>query len=740
MKSRSIIFIALASIVFMAVPSKSHAVSPNSDILHSTAVTTISMEAFRAGILDRQGTLDLAATCLAAGQNQNETEIANKIVVLYPSDDEILKIAILLFENTSQSEKALPLYEQLRKRHPDDTKLTADAARAYSWAGRLTESLNLYDLVINSGNGNDPILSQYADVLYENKEYVKAVVQYRELWKKGSLQKKQAINFVHALMAAGEHAESNKLLNSLAKLYPGDTEVLKATADVSFAMKDYGRAAKIYSDLNVKRPDDLRFYTWLSDVAMVSNDYPEAIKINKQILGLSPENHQAMLTIARASSWSGDYSTALFYYDKLIASSNPDPVYYREKARVLGWMGNQSGSVSLYDGALRAYPQNKALKAEAEAKKNYYSNTYRPAVRAYKEWLVAEPKQPEALFDLGQFYLQNGRWKEAIETYDELLTEIPDHRLAALARQKAIVASSMMTINSCAEYFSAQSGGRETDVSFSGFYTSLSYPFQDRLTGFVNLNSKSYRFKHDPQTPLSKGITLGFEYHNLPDILFRGAYGFHQNPSYLRDSRTGFLETESQPLDNLHLGLSFHKQDVISNYTTLQNNLQTNHWQGRIVYDGYRRWHAGIDYAIDHYTDNKRKSSLTTGMDITANLLYDPQRLSITYRLQDYGFGADSEAGYSFWTPSSFTTHTAGIEWQHDLNKERFQGANAAYYTAAFRFSLEPKGNVSHQIHAGLHRDWSNRFATTVEAQYTWDTKSSIYEDKLLKAEFKWFF
>ena len=755
MKSSRVVFIALASIAIMAVPSRGHAVLPNSGVVvHSTSSATISMEAFRAGTLDRQGTLNLASICLASGRTQDESEIANKIVLLYPGDEDIIRMSILLFVNASQAEKALPFYEQLRKRYPDDTKLTLDAARAYSWAGRLTESLDLFEVVINSGNGNDLVMSQYADVLYENKQYQKAVVKYRELWKKGSLQKKQAINFVNALMAAGGQAESAKLLDSLAKLYPGDTEVLQATADVSFAMKEYGRAAKLYRELivNKNKPADLAVNTWIADVAMAISDYPEVIKINKEILELSPENQKAMLTIARASSWQGDYSLALAYYDKLIASSNPDPLYSREKARVLGWMGDQRSSLSLYDTALGAYPQDKALKAEAEAKKNYYSNTYRPAVKAYKAWLVAEPKQPEALFDLGQFYLQNGRWKEAIGTYDELLTEVPDHRQASLARQKAKVTSSMININSGAEYFSAHSSrgqedSRKTDVSFTGFYTSISYPFQDRLTGFMNLNSKFYRFENDlqtktiigPKTPQSKGITLGLEYRNLPDILVRGAYGYRQNSGDLKDSGTGFLETESEPLDNLHLGLSYHKEDVVSNYTTLQNHLQTNHWQGRLVYDGYRRWHAGIDYAVDHYSDSN--SSVTTGMDITANLLYDPQRLSVTYRLQDYGFGADADRiPHDYWTPSSFTTHTVGIEWQHYLNKERFQGANAAYYTAAFRLSLEPKGNVSHQIHAGLHRDWSNRFSTAVEAQYTWDTTPSIYEDKLLKAEVKWFF
>ena len=740
MKSRiTFIFIALTSIIMMAVPAKSNPVSPISDIVVREAPSgEISMESFRSGTLDRLVSLNFANSCLFAGQYQNAEEIFNKLVVLYPDDEYILREAILAFEKMSRAEKALPLYDQLCKRHPSDTKLLLDAARAYSWTGRFKESLGLYDRIISSGNGNDVILSQYADVLYEYKQYSKAVVQYRELWKKGALQKKDAINFVHALMAIGEQAESAKLLNDLAKLYPGNIDVLQVTADVSFAMKQYGRAATLYRELIVKKPDDLSNYISLADVAMTTKDYPEAVKINKEILRLSPENQKAMLTIARASSWHGDYSTALIYYDKLIASSNPDPLYYREKARVFGWMGDQRNSLSLYDGALRAYPQNKALKAEAEAKKNYYSNTYRPAVKAYKSWLVAEPKQPEALFDLGQLYMQNSKWKDAIETYDVLLTEVPDHQQAALARQKAKVTSSMMSLNSSAEYFSAQSGGRETDISFSGFYTSLSYPFQDRLTGFVNLNSKSYSFKHDPQTPLSQGITLGMDYCDLPDILLRGAFGFRQNPSPLKDSRTGFLETESQPLDNLHLALSFHKEDVISNYKTFKEHLQTNHWQGRLVYDGYRRWHAGIDYGIDHYSDSR--SSLTAGLDVTANLLYDPHRLSITYRLQDYGFGADAYPKADYWTPSSFTTHTAGIEWQHFLNKERFQGANAAYYTAAFRLSLEPGGNVSHQIHAGLHRDWSNRFSTSMEGQYTWDTTTSIYQDKLLKAGFQWFF
>jgi len=208
MKSRiTFIFIALTSIIMMAVPAKSNPVSPISDIVVREAPSgEISMESFRSGTLDRLVSLNFANSCLFAGQHQNAEEIFNKLVVLYPDDEYILREAILAFEKMSRAEKALPLYDQLCKRHPNDTKLLLDAARAYSWTGRFKESLGLYDIIISSGNGNDVILSQYADVLYDYKQYSKAVVQYRELWKKGALQKKDAINFVHALMAIGEQA------------------------------------------------------------------------------------------------------------------------------------------------------------------------------------------------------------------------------------------------------------------------------------------------------------------------------------------------------------------------------------------------------------------------------------------------------------------------------------------------------------------------------------------------------
>ena len=699
------------------------------------SVAAIAMTLFRADALDRGEVRHLADLSLAAGRFRDAVEVLEQLLVWYPEDEAIWKKAVSAYEAVGYPQKTLPLYDRLLERHPDDILLTVSAAKAYAWAGRITRALQLYDSIIKSGRGDDVIKTEYAALLFRDKQYARAVLQYREVWSKGWLQKAHALDFTRTLIALGNHDEAAEVLNSLAKRYPGDMDVLQVTADVYFMLKEYDHAAALYGELIAGNPERPLFYTQLASVALAKGDYSLAIKISHDILRRFPENEEAMLTIARVSSWQRDYRTSLDYYDQLIASVHSDLRYYREKARVLGWMSDYGRALRLYDETLQVYPQNEGLRAEAAAKRAYYRNAYRHAVKSYREWLTAEPQHPEALFDLGQLYMQNSRWKEAAVTYDSLLAAVTDHHQAAAAREKTLILSSMMRLKSGAEYFSAKSAGRLTDVSYTGLYSSLYIPLQDKVSVFLNLERKSYHFDATPLSPLSQGLTVGIEYLNKPDIFLRAAYGLHHNSGEPEDSQTGFVEAQSSPIDNLHLGLSFRREDVIENYATFQSNLQRSRWQGRVSYDGDYRWNAGADYAFDRYSDGN--SQTTAGADITMHLLYDPHRLNLTYRVQNYGFSQHRDR---YWTPSSFLTHTAGLEWQYYLNKDRFIGAKDIYYTASYLLTLEPGHNLSHRIHAGVHHDWSNRFTTSLEYQHSWNTKASVYEDKKLNAELLWHF
>ncbi|NHQ60764.1 tetratricopeptide repeat protein [Chlorobium sp. BLA1] len=736
MKSKITSFLTLmVGLTVMEVPATGLRQSLSAEPLPLLRRNVPSMAAFRNGSLDRQKTRELADTLLKGGRFRDAEAVIQKLLVWFPKDEDIQRKAIWAYEGLEQPKKALPFYDRLLLRHPDDALLNISAAKTAEWSGNRQKALQLYSGVITAGRGNDTIKAEYADLLFLDRQFEPAVTRYRELWKAGKLPGKQAVSFANALMTMKEQAEAATVITTLAERYPGDIEVLQAEAELAFARKEYGRASALYRELISKKPELPLFYLRLAGVAMAEGNYTESIKVCRELLQIQPGNIDALLLIAQVSSWQRDYETSLATYDRLIAE-NPSPLYYREKARVLGWMTRYDNALAEYDKAIQAYPENRALKAEAAAKREYYRNAYRHSLSAYQLWLQAEPDNPEALFDLGQLSMQQGRWSDAASTYDELLAAVPDHQMAISAREKTRQYISMTQVQSGAEFFKAISGGRLTDVAFSGYYSTFSRQVQDKLSLFMKLDSRFYHFDETSLTPISRGLTFGIEYRNQPDMLLRAASGWRQNSDGLQDSQTGYAEAVSTPVDNLHLGLGFHREEVIQNSTTYRNHLQTSRWQGRVVYDGYHRWSAGADYALDLYSDGNRL--ITAGADLTARLLYDPERLNISYRIQEYAFNRHSK---TYWTPSSFVTHTAGIEWRHHFqNAELFQGGNDSYFSSAFRLSLEPGGNVSHQVQAGFHHDWSQRFSSSVEYQYTWDTSASIYQDRRLQGELLWSF
>ncbi|MEI8186240.1 MAG: tetratricopeptide repeat protein [Chlorobiaceae bacterium] len=652
--------------------------------------------------VDRESIRRAADTLLKAGEFRKAEVLLERLLVWLPADEDIERKAIWVYEALDEPGKALDVYEELLKLHPLDTHLLISAAKAYVWADKFPKGLELYSRVIKSGQADRVTVGEYADLLYLDREYGDAETQYRILWKSGELQKKQGLNFYHTLAYRGKNAEAAEVLEVLLKEYPGDIELLSPRAESAFALKFYDRSVSIY----------------------------------RELLRSVPNNEQALLTIARVSSWKRDYDTSLAYYDKLIAAVPSNPLYYREKARVLGWMTHYGEALSEYEKGVQMFAENRAFKAEADAKRAYYRNAYNHSLKAYNEWLALEPHHPEALFDMGQFAMQYGRWRDAAGIYDSLLAALPDHRMGLAARESIRQHSTMTILQSGVEYFRAESTDRQTDVSYTDFYATFSHPLQERLSMFVKLDSKFYTFKENSLTPRSRGLIAGVEYSNQPDILLRAAYGWRQNSGELKNSQNGYVEAASSPVENVHLGLGFHRYEVIQNYETFLNHLQTSRWQGRLVYDGYRRWNAGADYAFERYSDGN--GHVTAGADLTAHLLYDPERLNVSYRLQSYAF---SESRDYYWTPSSFVTHTAGMEWRHHFrNADLFQGGNDSYVSTAFRLSLEPGGNVSHQIQAGMHYDWSQRLSTALEYQYTWDTTATIYEDKRLNAVLQWVF
>lgn len=648
-----------------------------------------------------------------------------------------LRKAISMSEQAGHPEGTLMPFERLMALRPDDVRLKVAAARNYSWAGRYDRSLQLYAEAIRRGADDDGTRGDYAEVLFWAHRYEESAAQFRLASARSSLRKKQALSYGLTLMAIGRHPEALFVLDGLARKYPDDPDVLMAATDACVASGQFDRAEALCREMSLRNPGDPRPLNRLSDIAIARQRFPQALIMSREVLRRFPDNRYALLNVARVSSWQRDYRTSFDAYDHLIAgASRRDALTYsREKARVLIWKQDFGASMRLYNETLAAYPDNAALRAEVAAEKDYYRSAYRSAERSLKEWLQADTDNPEALFELGQIYMQHGRWRQAADTYDRLLAAVPDHRDAQAARKGIDVLSSMTRFTGGVDHFRSKSVDRLTDVEFTDVRSSLIHPLREGLSVTARQDTKSYRFESNPMKPTTVGVMAGIEYNRMPDMLLRAAYGRSWKPDDHGQAWNGFVEAESTPVDNLHLSTSYRREEVVENPQTYLDNLHKDSWQSRASFDGSRRWSASVDFTHDGYSDGNRR--FMAGGTLKVNLLYDPRCLSLVYRIQDYGFSRNSP---DYFSPSSFTTNTLGVEWKHDLNsKESFRGGRAAWYTAAWRVSAETDGNYSQQLHAGVYREWSNRLSTSLEWQRTWSSHREVYNDRWMSAQVNWF-
>lgn len=673
------------------------------------------------------------------GVSEGMASIASTVRgVFLPEDEYALRRQITAYEIAGNPERTLALYERLIALHPKEMQLALGAARNYSWAKRYDRAIELYAVVLGSSAATDAIRCEHAEVLFWNREYGAAAEQYRRVASRATLTKRHSINYGVTLMALGNNTESSMVLEALAARFPNDPDVVRAAAEACFASRRYDRAGAYFGSISRMLPDDPHPMTRRAEIAALELRFRDAIALSREVLQRYPDNQDALLTIARVSSWQRDYRTSLDAYDRLLAGASRDEAlkYGREKARVLSWKQDYGRSIRLYDELLAAYPDNLALRQEVAVEKSYYRTAYRSAEQALEGWLAIEKDNPEALFELGQIYFQQERWAEAMRAYDHLLSISPNHRNAKEAREKLAVLASMTRVSGGVTHFTSRSVDRRNDVHFSSIHTAINHPLSEDVSVFLNQERRQYRFESSSMKPVSLGVTGGIEYQGMPDIFVRAGLGHRWNSEGPGDSWNGFVHVESNPLDNLHLGGAYRHDDVIENPTTFEHHLQTNSWKSFAYFDGYRRWNAHADYTIDDYSDGNRR--VTAGAGVMVHLSYEPRRLSLTYRLQDFGFSRSSD---SYFSPSSFTTHTAGIEWQHHLNRrELFRGGDDTWYSAAYRISIEPDGNFSHQVHAGVHKDWNRRFSTSLEYQRSWNDHREIYHDDMLNAGVNWYF
>lgn len=470
----------------------------------------------------------------------------------------------------------------------------------------------------------------------------------------------------------------------------------------------------------------------LAEAYIADGDYESAIEEYREVLKNDPGNIEARAALADILSWNKKYNEALALYDEIL-KDNEAPEIRLQKARVLGWARE-------YDKSLKEYQRildnnySEAVEVEMRAKRAYWNNRVKRAIKYYKELIEKDPKNVEAMFDLSQVYSYQSMWREAIEEYKRILGVSPNHFRAKEGLQKIELISTRVSLKSGYEFFEADSTGRDWDLKKHSFFSRFDCPVNDNLKLEIDHKLTERSFFDFGDVVENEG-RIGVSYLESPDWRVSGFYDFIDYNKSIDIVHTFGGDLNFRVFDIGVSRFSFERERLENSSTVIRGNYYSDNYKERLDIDVNRRLKLGLDYLFSNYSDGDYRDE--PGIDFLYYVSLEPRSFSVQYR---YFYRVFDEKMPEYFSPHSFWTNKVSFNWRHFLNKEEiFFGADDLYYGLGYDVSVDSGNIVSHKFKAEFNRDISKRLNFNIEGSIT-NSSVNVYNDKSITAQMKYYF
>jgi len=170
----------------------------------------------------------------------------------------------------------------------------------------------------------------------------------------------------------------------------------------------------------------------------------ESVALYRRYIALEPGDAEGRLALARTLAWQGQYASAIATYDSLIATNQGSRGAVIGRAQTLAWAGRLSEAIAIYKSWIRDHPTDRNASIdyaralawngqydEAEAMYAELARTGNAAAKkglarvigwrgeldrseqTWRQVLVTDPQDPEALTGLAQVLSWQGRQTDA---------------------------------------------------------------------------------------------------------------------------------------------------------------------------------------------------------------------------------------------------------------------------------------------------------------------------------------
>jgi tetratricopeptide (TPR) repeat protein len=661
------------------------------------------------------------------GESEEAAEVLEKLLIL--DDEDVKKLLAEVYIASDKHEKAIASYKEIIEKEPSNLKARESLAALLSWAGRYDESILQYKYILKANPKDLNTMQSLAQVYTWQGKFKEAEAMYKDTLKTYP-------DNIEIYLSLGEVlAWQNKYDEALVYFERAIDDTKQVTLLYGTTLLYSGRydeAKIVFNEILEKHPDDIKAKASLADCYAYTKMYEEAIALYSEALAVK-DSIEVKERLADTLSWDKQYDAAIKLYDEIL-DEKYDSRIQRQKARVLGW-------ARMYDEADREYQKilekefDQIIELEMQAKRAYYNSRNRSAIEKYQKLISKEPKNAEAMFDLGQIYSYESMWQGAIDTYKGLLDVYPAHIRAKEALRKTELISEHVSLSTMYDYFKGESTSRETDIKRHQILSSLSVPLDKNI--FLGLDYTFTRRMFKDFHNLSENkARVKLDYLARPNWqagAYYGAMGYHEELDKIRQIFGGNF---SYFLDDVRaLNLNYDRQALEDNSTVIREYLYKDNFKARMDFDMSRRLKFGADYTMALYSDNN--ILYEPGADILYYLQLEPKMLFFRYR---YFYKEFKEKNKEYWAPKGLSTNTFTINWRHFLNKEEiFFGADNIYYDLRYDFSIDSERVAGNKFTCEFNWDINERLNFNVMGSVM-GSSNSVYEEQEARAGFKYYF
>lgn len=426
---------------FAQHPEGSKGDSPITDTRTGTAAKPADQK-LEADIL-----LGAARNAVAQGDLETALQRFQEFRKAYPDrEDGRREYADALFR-AGRAREALPEYEDLLGRHPNDSKLIRTLVNALLNLGDHPRARKL----LADAVARFPDRVDFAVSLALLHALDQETAEANELIEKSILERplpdrKTQLDAAALYVQVRRAQEAGPIIEELLKTEPGDPRVLALSVRYALLIGDTSFAVQQAKKLDELYPGNVDLRLELASALYAAGDYAEAGRLFADILRKSPKNDTALIGCARVAMRDYRMAEADDYLARVpenlhgrqwqLASAERDTIVgdYRDGQATLARLlqetpQDRQASMALAD-LDRA--ENEFIKADArysaeDAAKNnsvagrhlalslYLQCRYCDAERACRELLAADPKDAETSVLLARILMKMHREKEAIE-------------------------------------------------------------------------------------------------------------------------------------------------------------------------------------------------------------------------------------------------------------------------------------------------------------------------------------